>query len=74
MSTIQNAAALIRDFDRELARVFLAQPFNRHTMITAFHHSLCKSIYAPMADRIAVALRSAVDAERCADNQSGDRK
>lgn len=64
--SIQNAAALIRDIDPGLAQAFLAQPFNRQTMITAFHHSLSRSVYAHLADKIAVALRSAVDASKAA--------
>jgi hypothetical protein len=63
MTTIQNAAALIRDFDPALASAFLSQRFNRHALISAFHRSLSNSRYASMADQIAVALRSAVDAE-----------
>lgn len=66
MTTIQNAAALIRDFDPALANAFLNRPFHRQAMITAFHRSLSKSHYAPLADRIAIALRSAVDTTKVA--------
>ena len=59
---ITAAAALIADIDPALARVWLKQPFNRHGMVTAFHRSLSNCPRsAGMADRIAVALRSAID-------------
>ena len=61
--TIQTAAALIAEIDPSLACAFIANPFQRHNLVSAFHAGLSKSKFAPMADRIAVALRSAIDAE-----------
>jgi hypothetical protein len=64
MTTIKNAAELIEEIDPALARAFLNQPLQRHNLVTAFHASLKKSKYACLADRIAVALRSAIDSEK----------
>jgi len=62
---IQAAAALIAEIDPALSRVWLAQPFQRHNVVTAFHRSLSRSPrYAHLADQIAVALRSVIDASR----------
>lgn len=62
---MQNAIALIASIDPALASAFAAQPANRMTMISAFHRSLAKSrMYGHLADSIAVALRSLVDAAR----------
>jgi hypothetical protein len=61
--TINNAATLIADIDPSLSVIWLNNPFQRHNIVTAFHASLSKSKYAAMADRIAVMLRSAIDAD-----------
>ena len=61
--TINQAANLIADIDPALSALWLSSPFQRHNLVTAFHASLSKSRYAPMADRIAVMLRSAIDAD-----------
>lgn len=61
---IQAAAKLIADIDPALASAFLAQPFNRHSLVTAFHQSLQNSFYAPMADHIAVFCRTAIDSTK----------
>ena len=65
-TTIRNAAALIADIDPALSRAFIAQPFQRHNLVTAFHASLAKSNLAHLADSIAVALRSAIDSTQVA--------
>ena len=62
MNSIQQATQLIASIDPCAARVFAAQPANRHSLVTALHASLAKSsTYARLADQIAVALRSAID-------------
>lgn len=61
MNSINNAAALIAYFDPQLAEMFIRQPFQRHNIVTGFHRSLSNSKHAAMADRVAVALRSAID-------------
>jgi len=61
--TINQAATLIADIDPALSRAWLNSPFQRHNLVTAFHASLTNSHYSPMADRIAVMLRSAIDAD-----------
>lgn len=63
MPQIQSAAALIAEIDPALARAFLAKPFHRQALITAFHRGLARSTaYRAKADEIAVALRSAAEA------------
>lgn len=60
--SITAAIALIAEIDPAAARVFASQPANRHTLVTALHASMAKSReFAGMADRVAVALRSAID-------------
>ena len=63
-ANIQAAAQLIAEIDPALSRAFLSQPFNRHTLVTAFHKSLSNSFYAPMADRISSFCRSAIDSTK----------
>lgn len=64
-ANITAAATLIADIDPTLAGLFLAQPFNRSAIVTAFHKSLSNSTtYAHMADHIAVFLRSAIDSTK----------
>lgn len=64
-SNIIAAAALIAEIDPALARAFVAQPFNRSTMVTVFHRSLSRTAaFAHLADEIAVFLRSAIDSTR----------
>jgi ABC-type thiamin/hydroxymethylpyrimidine transport system permease subunit len=64
-SNIIAAAALIAEIDPALARAFVAQPFNRSTLVTAFHKALSNSAtFAGMADEIAMRLRSAIDSTR----------
>lgn len=59
---IIKAAALIAEIDPALSSLFLAQPFNRHAIVTAFHRSLSNSnSFAHLADHIAVVCRSAID-------------
>ena len=61
-SNILAASALIAEIDPAMARAFVAQPFNRHALVTAFHGSLLNSsVFAKFADEIAVRLRSAID-------------
>ncbi len=61
-ANIVKAASLIADIDPGLAKAFINSPFNRHLLVTAFHNQLLKTPkYAGLADRIAVALRSAID-------------
>jgi hypothetical protein len=55
-----NAAALIRQFDPALASLWISSPFQRHNIVSAMHRSLTKC-GNPLADEIAVALRSAID-------------
>lgn len=59
---IKQAADLIAMIDPALAKAFVANPFHRHQLITAFHAGLNKSFYAPMAERLVVQLRSLLDA------------
>lgn len=59
--TINQAATLIADIDPALAKAFIANPFQRHNLVTSFHGSLLKSKFAHMADHIAVICRSAID-------------
>lgn len=62
-SSIIIASQVIADIDPALSRLWLAQPFHRHAMVTAFHASLAASkTYCHLADKIAVMLRSAIDA------------
>ena len=59
---IINAAALIAEIDQALSSLFLAQPFNRHAIVTAFYRSLSNSqSFAHLADHIAVVCRCAID-------------
>jgi hypothetical protein len=60
-SSILRAAEIIREIDPALAQAFISKPFHRHQLVTAFHASMMKCYLAPMADRIAVMLRSAID-------------
>lgn len=64
--SITNAANLIADIDPALASAFVAQPFQRHNLITAFWQSLQGTRFETLSDRIAVILRSAIDAEAVA--------
>jgi len=59
---IKQAAETIAMIDPALAKAFVAKPFHRHQLLTAFHQGLGNSFYAPMADRIIVQLRSLLDA------------
>lgn len=59
---IKQAANLIAMIDPALAKAFVAKPFHRHQLITAFYAGLNKSFYAPMADRLVVQLRILLDA------------
>ncbi|HEY0684714.1 MAG TPA: hypothetical protein VGD45_20425 [Steroidobacter sp.] len=62
---ITAAIALIGEIDPSAARLFAAQPANRHTLVTAFHRSLTQSrTYGHLADEIAVGLRAAIDASK----------
>ncbi len=61
--TITTAAALIAEIDPALAAAFRAQRFQRHNIISALHASMSNCYLAPLADAVAVALRSAVDAD-----------
>lgn len=63
---ISSAYALILDIDEGLALAFLNQPLNRMTLISALHHGMKQCNLAPMADEVAVFLRSAVDQDRLA--------
>jgi hypothetical protein len=63
--SLHTAAALIRSYDPALAAAFLAKPFHRHMLVSAFHRSLSR-INPALADEIAVACRSAIDADKTA--------
>lgn len=58
------AAELIAELDPPLARAFIAQPFNRSALVTAFHHSLKNSRYTHLADHISATLRSVIDSTK----------
>lgn len=67
-SNIIAAAALIAEIDPALSRAFLAQPFNRHSLVTVFHRALSRTAaFAHLADEIAMRLRSAIDSTRTAE-------
>jgi hypothetical protein len=59
---INAAATLIADFDKSLARLFIDQPFSRHTIATALHASMMSNGYTEdLSDRVSVFIRSAID-------------
>lgn len=60
-SSILHAAEIIKEVDPQLADEFVNKPFQRHSLVTAFHQSLLKSQFAEMADEISTMLRSAID-------------
>jgi hypothetical protein len=56
------ASKLIADFDASLSRLFLDQPFSRHTIATALHETMMRSGYPEdLSDRVSVFIRSAID-------------
>lgn len=68
--TIAEAQKLIRDVGHpQLAEQFGKQVANRHTMVTALHKTLKNDpTYKPLADEIAVMLRSAIDSIKPREN------
>ena len=59
---INAAATLIADFDKSLGRLFIDQPFSRHTIATALHASMMRNGYTEdLSDRLSVFIRSAID-------------
>lgn len=62
---IQQAANLIRTLDPSAADAFVDKPFSRHLIVTALHAQLAAlPQFAHIADHVAVALRSSIDADQ----------